>query len=62
VMEAFMGHGKANAGMTNDPQQTMEQLRRFRAGGVAMVAGTKVTAPNLQIAAQIGGLHRTVTR
>jgi hypothetical protein len=50
VMEAFMGHGKANAGMTNDPQQTMEQLRRFRAGGVAMVAGTKVTAPNLQIA------------
>ena len=50
VMEAFMGQGKVNAGMTNDSQQAMEQLRRFRAGGVAMVAGTKPTAPNAQIA------------
>jgi len=48
VMEAFLG--KANAGLTYDSQQTMEQLRRFRAGGVAMVAGTKGTAPNQQIA------------
>jgi hypothetical protein len=50
VMEAFMGQGKVNAGMTNDSQQAMAQLRRFRAGGVAMVAGTKPTAPNEQIA------------
>jgi hypothetical protein len=48
VMEAFLG--KANAGLMNDREQTMEQLRRFRAGGMAMVAGTKPTAPNEQIA------------
>jgi hypothetical protein len=48
VMEAFLG--KANAGLMNDREQTMEQLRRFRAGGIAMVAGTKPTAPNEQIA------------
>jgi hypothetical protein len=48
VMEAFLG--KAYAGMTNDNQQTMEQLQRFRAGGVAMVAGTKGTAPNAGVA------------
>jgi len=48
VMEAFLG--KAYAGFTNDTQQTIGQLRRFRAGRVAMVAGTKDTAPNQQIA------------
>jgi hypothetical protein len=48
VMEAFLG--KAYAGLMNDREQTMEQLRRFRADGVAMVAGTKPTAPNEQIA------------
>jgi hypothetical protein len=48
VMEAFMG--KAYAGFTNNSQQTMQQLRRFRAGRVAMVAGTKDAAPNQQIA------------
>jgi len=48
VMEAFLG--KAYAGMMNDSQQTMAQLQRFRAGGVAMVAGTKGMAPNEQIA------------
>jgi hypothetical protein len=48
VMEAFLG--KAYAGLMNDREQTMEQLRRFRAGGVAMVAGTKPTTPNEQIA------------
>jgi len=50
VMEAFLGQGKVYAGMTNDSQQAMAQLRRFRAGGVAMVAGTKPAAPNAQIA------------
>ena len=50
VMEAFLGQGKSNTGFTNDYQKAMEQLRRFRAGGVAMVAGTKPTAPNAQIA------------
>jgi hypothetical protein len=50
VMEAFLGQGKVNAGMTSDSQQATAQLRRFRAGGVAMVAGTKPTAPNAQIA------------
>jgi hypothetical protein len=50
VMEAFLGKGKVYAGLTYDNQQTMEQLRRFRAGGVAMVAGTKSMAPNQQIA------------
>jgi hypothetical protein len=48
VMEAFLG--KAYAGFTNNSQQTMAQLRRFRAGGVAMVAGTRGIAPNEQIA------------
>jgi Calpain family cysteine protease len=48
VMEAFMG--KAYAGLTNDSQQTIGQLQRFRAGGVAMVAGTKGIAPSEQIA------------
>jgi hypothetical protein len=48
VMEAFLG--KAYTGFTNNNQQTMQQLRRFRAGRVAMVAGTKDTAPNGQIA------------
>ena len=50
VMEAFLGQGKVYAGFTNDSQKTMQQLQRFRAGGVAMVAGTKATAPNEQIA------------
>jgi len=50
VMEAFLGQGKVSAGLTNDSQQAMAQLRRFRAGGVAMVAGTKPMAPNTQIA------------
>ena len=50
VMEAFLGQGKVYAGLTYDSRQTMEQLRRFRAGGVAMVAGTKNMAPNQQIA------------
>ncbi len=48
VMEAFLG--KAYAGYTDDRQQTLEQLRRFRAGNVAMVAGTRDIAPNGQIA------------
>jgi len=48
VMEAFLG--KANSGFTNNSQQTMAQLRRFRAGGVAMVAGTRDMAPNAQFA------------
>jgi hypothetical protein len=48
VMEAFLG--KAYAGLTNDTQKTMAQLQRFRAGGVAMVAGTKGAAPNEQFA------------
>jgi hypothetical protein len=50
VMAAFLGQSKADDGLTNNYQKTMEQLRRFRAGGVAMVAGTKPTAPNEQIA------------
>lgn len=50
VMVAFLGKSKADDGLTNNYQQTMEQLRRFRAGGVAMVAGTKPTAPDQQIA------------
>ena len=48
VMEAFLG--KAYAGLMNNHEQTMEQLQRFRTGGVAMVAGTKGMAPNEQIA------------
>ena len=50
VIEAFLGQGKSNTGFTNDYQKATAQLRRFRAGGVAMVAGTKPTAPNAQIA------------
>jgi len=50
VMEAFLGQGKVHAGFTNNSQQTVAQLRRFRAGGVAMVAGTKDIAPNVQFA------------
>lgn len=50
VMEAFLGEGKVFAGFTNNSQQTMQQLQRLRAGRVAMVAGTKDTAPNGQIA------------
>jgi hypothetical protein len=50
VMEAFLGQGKANAGMTNDYQKTMGQLQRFRTGRVAMVAGTKATPPGEQFA------------
>src|ERR1039458_196055 len=50
VMAAFLGQSKADVGLTNNYPQTMEQLRRFRAGGVAMVAGTKSTVPNEQIA------------
>jgi hypothetical protein len=50
VMEAFLGQGKVHAGFMNDSQQTMEHLQRFRADGVAMVAGTKPAAPNEQIA------------
>jgi hypothetical protein len=50
VMEAFLGQGKSNTAFTNDYQKATAQLRRFRAGGVAMVAGTKPTAPNAQIA------------
>jgi hypothetical protein len=48
VMEAFMG--KAYAGLMGDRKQTMNQLQRFRAGSVAMVAGTYGNAPNEQIA------------
>jgi len=48
VMEAFLG--KANAGLMNDRNQTMQQLQRFRAGGMAMVAGTRGMAPNGQFA------------
>jgi hypothetical protein len=50
VMEAFLGQGKVFAGFTNNSQQTMQQLQRFRAGGVAMVAGTKPMAPSDQFA------------
>jgi hypothetical protein len=50
VMEAFLGQGKVFAGFTNNSQKTMDQLQRFRAGGVAMVAGTKYTAPSEQFA------------
>ncbi|MGD0681454.1 MAG: hypothetical protein ABR990_05335 [Terracidiphilus sp.] len=50
VMEAFLGQGRTDDGLTNDRQKAMAQLRRFRAGGVAMVAGTKPAAPNAQIA------------
>jgi hypothetical protein len=50
VMEAFLGQGKVSTGFTNNNQQTMQQLRRLRAGRVAMVAGTKDAAPNGQIA------------
>jgi len=50
VMDAFLGKDKSKTDLTNNYQQTMEQLRRFRAGGVAMVAGTKSMAPNQQIA------------
>jgi Calpain family cysteine protease len=48
VMEAFLG--KAYAGMTSDSRKTMAELQRFRAGGIAMVTGTKESAPNGQIA------------
>jgi len=50
VMEAFLGQGKVYAGFTNNSQQTMQQLQRFRSGRVAMVAGTRDKAPNGQIA------------
>jgi hypothetical protein len=50
VMEAFLGQGKVYAGFTSNPQKTMDQLHRFRAGGVAMVAGTKAMAPSEQYA------------
>ena len=46
VMEAFLG--KAYAGMMDDHEQTMEELRRFRAGRIAMVSGTRPIAPNEQ--------------
>jgi hypothetical protein len=38
VIEAFMG--RAYAGLVTDNDQTMKDLRRFRMGGVAIVAGT----------------------
>jgi hypothetical protein len=50
VMEAFLGQG--NTGSTNDYQKTIDQLQRFRSGGVAMVSGTKPAPPNQQIASE----------
>jgi hypothetical protein len=50
VMEAFLGQGKVYAGLMDNRNQTMQQLQRFRAGGMAMVAGTRATAPNGQFA------------
>jgi hypothetical protein len=46
-MEAFVG--KANAGMVNDRALTMNDLRRFRAGRMALVAGTWGTPPSRQM-------------
>jgi hypothetical protein len=44
VIEAFMGN--ADAGLVSDHKGVLEQLRRLHAGGVALVAGTKLSVPD----------------
>jgi len=44
VIEAFQG--AARAGLANDRTAAVQQLRRLRGGGVAVVAGTRAKAPS----------------